>query len=94
MSRTVYCVILKRDAEGLDEVPMPGELGQRIYDNVSREGWLQWLQRLQMIINENQLNTADPTNIAVIQQHMSGFLFGESELQGDLPVGFHRKEKT
>ncbi len=87
MSRMVECVVLKAQAEGLDEPPYPGELGRRIYGNVSKEGWLQWLQRLQTIINENQLNTADPHSIELIELHMLGFLFGEGEL-GDLPAGF------
>jgi len=51
MSRTVNCVVLKREAEGLDEPPYPGALGERIFANVSREGWQEWLVRLQMIIN-------------------------------------------
>ena len=87
MARTVQCVVLKREAEGLDEPPHPGELGQRIFENVSREGWTEWLQRLQMIINENQLSTADPASIGLIEQHMRGFLFGEGNL-GGLPSGF------
>ena len=87
MARTVQCVVLKREAEGLDEPPHPGELGERIYGNVSREGWAEWLQRLQMIINENQLSTADPGSIDLIEQHMRGFFFGEGNL-GGLPAGF------
>lgn len=87
MSRIVYCQILKREAEGLDRPPHPGELGQRIFDNVSHEGWKQWLQRLTMIINENGLSTADPKSIDLIEKHMLGFLFGEGEL-GALPAGF------
>ncbi len=87
MARTVQCVVLKREAEGLDEPPHPGELGRRIYESVSREGWSEWLQRLQMIINENQLSTADPGSIDLIEQHMRGFLFGEGNL-GGLPDGF------
>lgn len=87
MARTVQCVVLKREAEGLDEPPHPGDLGRRIYENVSREGWSEWLQRLQMIINENQLSTADPGSIGLIEQHMRGFFFGEGSL-GGLPAGF------
>ena len=87
MARTVQCVVLKREAEGLDEPPHPGNLGERIYRNVSKAGWAEWLQRLQMIINENQLSTADPGSLAIIEQHMRGFLFGEGEL-GGLPAGF------
>jgi len=87
MARIVFCQVLKVEAEGLDEPPHPGELGQRIYENVSREGWRQWLERLTTIINENRLNTADPGTIEVIEQHMLGFLFGEGDL-GKLPPGF------
>lgn len=85
--RMVICKVLKREAEGLDEPPYPGELGQRIYDNVSKQGWQEWLQRLTTILNENRLNTADPGSIQVIEQHMLGFLFGEGNL-GQLPPGF------
>ena len=87
MARTVRCVVLKREAEGLDEPPYPGELGERIYGNVSKEGWSEWLQRLQMIINENQLSTADPGSIELIERHMHGFLFGEGGF-GGVPAGF------
>ena len=87
MSRTVQCVVLKREAEGLDAIPHPGSLGERIYENVSAEGWKQWLERLTMIINENGLNTADPGSIEQIEKHMVGFLFGEGDY-GDVPAGF------
>jgi Fe-S cluster biosynthesis and repair protein YggX len=88
----VDCVVLKREAEGLDEPPHPGEIGKRIFENVSKEGWAEWLQRLQMIINENQLNSADSRSIEVIEQHMLGFLFGEGDM-GGLPQGFHAGAK-
>ena len=75
------------DEMRMDAPPHPGEIGVRIYENVSREGWTEWLQRLQMIMNENQLNTADPRSLELIEQHMLGFLFGEGEM-GGLPMGF------
>ncbi len=87
MSRMVYCQYLKREAEGLDRPPHPGELGQRIFDHISRDAWGEWLQRLALILNENRLSTADPESILLIEQHMLGFLFGEGEL-GGLPAGF------
>ncbi len=87
MARTVFCSYLKRDAEGLDAVPHPGELGQRIYGNISKEAWGSWLERLTMIINENGLNTADPRALEVIENHMVGFLFDEGDL-GGIPQGF------
>ena len=87
MANTVKCVVLNIEAEALDAPPHPGELGQRIYENVSKEGWKQWLERLTTIINENGLNTADPDSLKVIEQHMVGFLFGEGDM-GQLPEGF------
>jgi len=87
MPRYVYCQVLKTEAEGLDAPPHPGELGRRIYENVSKEGWKKWLERLTIILNENRISTADPASIDVIEQHMLGFLFGEGEM-GRLPPGF------
>ena len=87
MLRMVECVVLKRQAEGLEKPPHPGELGERIYQHVSKEGWNQWLERLTMIINENGLNTADTGSVDLIEQHMVGFLFGEGDM-GNTPEGF------
>jgi Fe-S cluster biosynthesis and repair protein YggX len=86
MTRMVQCVVLKQEAEGMDEPPHPGELGLRVYEHVSRDGWTQWLERLQMIINENGLNTGDAAAIALIEEHMKGFIFDEGDL-GGLPPG-------
>ncbi len=79
MARTVNCVVLNQEAEGLDAPPHPGELGQRIYTEVSKEGWRQWLEQQAMIINEYGLNSADPRAMEVIEKHLLGFLFGEGE---------------
>lgn len=87
MARTIYCQVLKKEADGLAKPPHPGELGQRIYQNISKQGWQQWLERLTTIINENQISTADPASIELIEEHMRGFLFGEGDL-GQLPDGF------
>lgn len=87
MSRIVQCVVLKREAEGLEKPPHPGELGIRVFENVSKEGWGQWQERLVMIINENGLSTADPSNLELIEKHMLGFFFGEGDY-GQLPSGF------
>jgi len=89
MARMVQCVVLKKEAEGLDKPPHPGELGIRIYENVSREGWTKWLERLTTIINENGLSTADPENIETIEKHMLGFFFDEGDF-GGLPAGFRQ----
>ena len=82
MTRTVQCVVLKREAEGLESPPHPGELGQRVYEHVSKEAWQKWLEHLTMVINENGLNTADPRTLELIEKHMVGFLFGEGEFTG------------
>ena len=87
MTRMVQCVVLKEQAEGLDAPPHPGQIGERIYDNVSKEGWSQWLQRLTTIINENGLSTADPRSVELIEKHMLGFFFEEGDY-GQLPAGF------
>ena len=87
MSRIVQCVVIKREAEGLEKPPHPGELGIRVFENVSKEGWKQWQERLVMIINENGLSTADPSNLELIEKHMLGFFFGEGDY-GQLPSGF------
>lgn len=86
--RKVFCQVLKQEAEGLDAPPHPGDLGRRVYENVSKEGWRKWLERLTMIVNENAMSTADPATIGIIEQHMLGFLFGEGDL-GGLPAGFN-----
>ena len=87
-ARTVHCTVLKQEAEALEAPPYPGELGERIFANVSKHGWQQWLQRLTAIINENGLNTAEPQTLQLIEKHMRGFFFGEGDY-GQLPAGFH-----
>ena len=87
MSRMVFCKVLEKEAPGLAEYTYPGEIGERIFNEVSDEGWKKWLERLTSIINENGLNTADPASIKVIEQHMIGFLFDEGD-HGQLPDGF------
>lgn len=88
MARMVQCVVLKREAEGLDSPPHPGELGLRVFENVSREGWGQWLERLTTIINENGLSTADPRTLEVVENGMLGFFFNEGP-GGELPPGYN-----
>ena len=75
MSRTVHCVKLNREAEGLERLPYPGELGQRIFDSVSKEAWQQWLQHQTMLINEYRLNPLDPKSRTFIEEQMQKFFF-------------------
>jgi len=60
MSRMVNCVLLKVEAEGLGYAPYPGELGRRIYENVSVQAWQQWLAHQTMLINEYRLTPIEP----------------------------------
>lgn len=84
MNHTVHCIKLKRDAPGLQHVPYPGELGQRIYDNVSEEAWREWLKHQTMLINEYRLTPADPKARKFLEQEMEKYFFGEgSEKPGD-----------
>lgn len=76
MSRTVNCVKLGHEAEGLDYPPWPGELGKRIYESISKEAWQQWVQHQTMIINEYRLNPLDPKAKEMIVAEMEKFLFG------------------
>ena len=85
MSRTVFCTRLKRVAEGLTFVPYPGELGKRIYDNVSKEAWSQWLAHQTMLINENRLSPLDPKARKFLEAEMEKFLFGGGS---DAPAGY------
>lgn len=76
MPRTVHCVLLKHDADGLDYQPYPGELGKRIYDNVSKEAWAKWLEHQTMLINENRLTPIEPKARALLVKEMEKFFFG------------------
>jgi Fe-S cluster biosynthesis and repair protein YggX len=87
MTRTVQCVKLKREAEGLDFPPYPGELGQRIWQQVSKEAWEEWKGVQTRLVNENRLNLADARARKYLQQQMERFLFedGTVEAQGYVP---------
>jgi Fe-S cluster biosynthesis and repair protein YggX len=76
MPRTVNCVILKHEAEGLDYAPYPGELGQRIYANVSKEGWQRWLKHQTMLLNEYRLSPIEPKARKFLVAEMEKFFFG------------------
>jgi Fe-S cluster biosynthesis and repair protein YggX len=76
MSRTVNCVILQKEAEGLDFAPYPGDLGQRIYDNVSKEAWQRWLAHQTMLINEYRLTPIEPEARKFLETEMEKFFFG------------------
>jgi Fe-S cluster biosynthesis and repair protein YggX len=85
MTRTVQCVKLGKEAEGLDRPPYPGELGQRIFDNVSKEAWQQWLRQQTILINEHRISPVDPEARRFLEQEMEKFFFGGGS---SMPGGF------
>ncbi|MFZ0257447.1 MAG: oxidative damage protection protein [Gammaproteobacteria bacterium] len=88
MVRTVNCIKLGREAEGLESLPYPGELGQRIFDQVSKEAWRDWLAQQTMLINENRLSPRDPSTRKFLEQEMEKFFFGEGSVP---PAGYKPK---
>ncbi len=88
MSRIIHCTKLGRDAEGLDFAPYPGELGARIYNEVSKEAWAAWLAHQTMLINENRLSPMDPKARKYLREQMQAFLFGgdADKVAGYVPV--------
>jgi Fe-S cluster biosynthesis and repair protein YggX len=85
MARTIQCVYLKREAEGLDFSVYPGELGQRIYENVSKEAFEAWKKHQTMLVNENRLNLADARARQYLARQMESFFFGGGAEQ---PAGY------
>lgn len=85
MARTVYCTYLKKEGEGLDFAPYPGELGKRIFDGISKEAFELWRKHQTMLVNENRLNLADLRARQYLARQMEQFLFGGS---ADQPMGY------
>nr|WP_199046205.1 oxidative damage protection protein [Dyella sp. ASV24] len=85
MSRIVHCAKLGRDAEGLDFAPWPGPLGQRIYAEISKEAWQQWLAHQTMLLNEYRLNPLEAKARQFLSAEMEKFLFGGDVIQ---PEGY------
>lgn len=81
----IYCQKLQKEAEGLAAPPYPGELGARIYANISKEAWQQWMSHQTLLINENRLSLADPKARAFLAAEMEKFLFGEGSSK---PAGY------
>ncbi len=76
MARMVNCIKLGREAEGMDFAPYPGDLGKRIFDNVSKEAWQQWLRYQTMLVNENRLNLSDSRARKYLAEQMEKHFFG------------------
>jgi Fe-S cluster biosynthesis and repair protein YggX len=85
MSRIVNCVKLGREAEGMDFPPLPGVLGKKVFENVSKEAWQAWIKHQTMLINENRLSLADPRARQYLQQQLENYFFGDG---AEMPAGF------
>ena len=79
MSRTVHCVKLDKEAPGLPAAPLPGELGQKLYEQVSQEAWQQWLPEQTRLINEYGLHLADPKAREFLAEQTEEYFFGSGE---------------
>jgi len=85
MSRTVHCVVLKKEAAGLQSPPWPGELGRRVFENVSAEAWSRWLAHQTMLINEKRLSLVKAEHKSYLAAQMEKFFFGG---EVDQPAGY------
>ena len=83
MARMVNCIKLGKEAEGLDMLTYPGELGQKIYDNISKEAWQGWVNHQTMLLNEYRLSPINPKDRKFLEEEMEKFLFGEGPSQVD-----------
>lgn len=88
MARIIQCIKLKKEAEGFDIPPYPGELGKKIYDHVSKEAWAQWLKYQTMLVNENRLSLADSRAREYLAQQMEIYFFTSEGQQADQPAGY------
>lgn len=91
MTRLIYCVKLKQEAEGLDKPPLAGDVGKKIYQNISKQAWNQWLAHQTMLINEYRLSLIDPKAREFLQTEMQKYFFGDGS---DKPSGYTPEEKT
>jgi Fe-S cluster biosynthesis and repair protein YggX len=85
MSRTVHCIKLGREAEGLDRPPYPGDLGQRIFEQVSKPAWQEWLRHQTMLINEHRLSPIEPKSRRFLEEQMERYFFGDG---AEKPAGY------
>ncbi len=83
--RMVMCVKFGREMPGLDRIPWKGEIGKRVYENVSKDAWKLWLEHSKMIMNEYRLNPLDPNSQKIMEEQLEQFFFGEGS---KLPEGY------
>jgi len=89
MSRTVNCILLKKEAEGLERMTYPGDLGKRIFENVSQEAWKQWVGHQTILMNEYRLSPINPKDRKFLEEEMEKFFFGDgpSDVDNLVPQG-------
>ena len=85
MARMIHCIKLNKEAEGLDFAPMPGDLGKKLWQEVSKEAWAGWLKHQTMLVNENRLNLADARARKYLATQMEKHFFGEG---ADAAMGY------
>ena len=85
MTRLVYCKKLKKEATGLVKPPLPGNIGQKIYEEISQDAWQLWLSHQTMLINEYRLSVMEPNSRQFLMDEMQKFLFGEGS---EKPAGY------
>lgn len=85
MTRIVHCTRQDADVEGLDFAPLPGDLGQRIFNHIGKPAWQEWLAHQTMLINENRLNPRDASTRKYLAEQAENFFFGDGAEQ---PVGY------
>lgn len=81
MARTIFCTYLQKDADGLDFQTLPGELGKKVFENISKEAWGMWMSKQTMLINEKKLNLMAPDDRALLEKTMVDFLFEGKDVQ-------------
>ncbi len=84
----IFCSKLNKDAQGFEKPPYPGEIGQRVYDNISQEAWQLWLAHQTMLINEYRLNLLDDDARSFLEKEMDKFLFSDSS---EKPPGYQEE---
>lgn len=88
MARTIFCAYLKQDAEGLDFQLYPGEIGKRIFENISKQAWSEWIKKQTMLVNEKKLNMMNAEHRKLLENEMVNFLFEGKEvhIEGYVPI--------
>ncbi|WOV90397.1 MAG: oxidative damage protection protein [Candidatus Zeuxoniibacter abyssi] len=90
MAKEIFCLKLKKNAEGLDAPPYPGGLGQRIFENISAEAWNGWLEHQKMLVNEYRLNMADRRARQYLMEQTERHFFGDG---ADMASGYVPPDK-